>query len=57
MSMKEFDQIIGYETTKKELERMADALKNSEYYIKLGVSQPRGLLGSPDWEKPLWQRP
>lgn len=44
MRMREFDRIIGYDAVKKELERMADALKNMEHYEKLGVSPPKGLL-------------
>ncbi|MCR4770967.1 MAG: AAA family ATPase [Oscillospiraceae bacterium] len=44
MSMKEFDRIIGYDATKKELERFADALGNPTYYSALGVDLPRGLL-------------
>ena len=42
--MKEFDQIIGYASTKKELIRIADILRNEEPYAKLGVSVPKGLL-------------
>ncbi|MCH5321632.1 MAG: AAA family ATPase [Eubacterium sp.] len=55
MSMKEFDRIIGYPTIKKELEQVADILKNGEVYAKLGVSAPRGLLlhGEPGVGKTL----
>ncbi len=42
--MKEFDKIIGYESVKKELERICDIMVNSEKYEKLGASTPRGLL-------------
>ena len=42
--MSKFDMIIGYNAVKKELKQIADTLKNREYYEKLGVSAPRGLL-------------
>ena len=42
--MSKFDMIIGYGAVKKELKQIADTLKNREYYEKLGVSAPRGLL-------------
>ncbi len=53
--MSAFDQIIGYKIIRKELERTADALKNSEVYRALGVSTPRGLLlhGEPGVGKSL----
>ncbi|MBO4219592.1 MAG: AAA family ATPase [Clostridia bacterium] len=53
--MSVFDRIIGYETVRRELERICDALTNTEYYRKLGVSSPRGLLlnGSPGVGKTL----
>ncbi len=53
--MSAFDRIIGYKIIKKELERTADALKNTEAYRALGVSTPRGLLlhGEPGVGKSL----
>ena len=53
--MNSFDQIIGYAEEKKELERIADALKNREAYERLGVSAPKGLLlaGDPGQGKTL----
>ncbi len=53
--MSAFDQIIGYEIIRKELERTADALKNTEVYQALGVATPRGLLlhGEPGVGKSL----
>ena len=42
--MKEFDKIIGYSTEKKELEMIADILANTEEYLKLGITTPRGVL-------------
>lgn len=41
---KDFDTIIGYESIKKELILISDALKNREKYEKLGVKSPRGIL-------------
>ena len=53
--MSKFDKIIGYHAVKKELKQIADTLKNREYYEKLGVSAPRGLLlhGEPGVGKSL----
>lgn len=53
--MNPFDKIIGYEEIRKELERTADALKNTEFYSRLGASAPRGLLlhGEPGVGKTL----
>ena len=53
--MSKFDMIIGYGAVKKELLQIADTLKNQEYYKKLGVSAPRGLLlhGEPGVGKSL----
>lgn len=42
--MDNFDKIIGYREEKKELRQIADTLKNREYYEKLGINMPRGLL-------------
>ena len=53
--MKEFDRIIGYTAEKKELEQIADCLRNTEVYKNLGVSAPCGLLlyGEPGVGKTL----
>ena len=53
--MSKFDKIIGYSAVKKELQQIADTLKNREVYAKLGVSSPRGLLlyGEPGVGKSL----
>ncbi len=53
--MSAFDRIIGYEVIRKELERTADALKNTAIYESLGVSTPSGLLlhGEPGVGKSL----
>ena len=53
--MNPFDKIIGYESIRKELERTADALKNPEYYSRIGVSAPCGLMlyGEPGLGKTL----
>ena len=45
---KEFDAVIGYKSIKKELIRICDIMRNSEFYSKLGVSVPNGLLLSGD---------
>ena len=45
---KEFDAVIGYKSIKKELIRICDIMQNSEFYSKLGVSVPNGLLLSGD---------
>lgn len=42
--MSTFKDIIGYSVEKKELEQIADVLKNKAVYEKLGVSLPRGLV-------------
>ena len=42
--MNAFDSIIGYDSLKEELQRIADTLKNLEVYEALGVSAPKGLL-------------
>ena len=53
--MSKFDMIIGYNAVKTELKQIADTLRNREYYEKLGVSAPRGLLlhGEPGVGKSL----
>ncbi len=53
--MKAFEKVIGYENEKKELLRIADALKNPEQYKKLGAKPPKGLLlnGNPGMGKTL----
>ncbi len=53
--IKEFDRIIGYSAEKKELEQIADCLRNSEVYKNLGVGAPCGLLlyGEPGVGKTL----
>ncbi len=55
MCMNEFDKIIGYSAVKKELEQIADVLKNGDVYARLGVSAPKGLLlhGEPGVGKTL----
>ncbi len=52
---KEFDAVIGYKSIKKELIRICDIMQNSEFYSKLGVSVPNGLLlsGEPGLGKTL----
>jgi cell division protease FtsH len=42
--MDNFSKIIGYEKEKEELSRTADMLKNSEKYLKRGVTIPNTLL-------------
>lgn len=53
--MKAFDKIIGYASLKQELMQISDTLKNPQFYDKLGVSAPRGLLlyGEPGMGKSL----
>lgn len=53
--MNAFDKIIGYSSLKKELMQISDTLKNRQFYDKLGVSAPRGLLlhGEPGVGKSL----
>jgi cell division protease FtsH len=42
--MKEFDNIIGYESIKKELYEILAVLKEPERFQKLGAESPKGLL-------------
>lgn len=42
--LKEFNEIIGYDYVKEELECTLDIIKDQERYAHLGVSIPRGLL-------------
>ena len=53
--MKAIDKIIGYANIKGELCQISDTLKNYEFYEKLGVTAPRGLLlyGEPGVGKSL----
>jgi cell division protease FtsH len=55
MFMSKFDMIIGYTGIKRELQQIADTLKNCEAYEKLNVSPSRGLLlhGEPGVGKSL----
>ena len=39
-----FDNIYGYESTKKELYTLASAIKNSNSCKELGISVPRGIV-------------
>ena len=41
---KAFEEIIGYDSIKKELYRICDIMRNEEYYTHLGVNVPSGLL-------------
>ena len=56
--MSKFDMIIGYTAVKKELQQIADTLRNRDVYDKLGISAPRGLLlyGEPGVGKSLMAR-
>ena len=53
--MKLFDQIIGYEETKKELLQIADIIHHPDIYFPLGAKIPKGLLlhGNPGLGKTL----
>ncbi len=50
-----FDEIIGYDSVKKQLLEIADIINNPEKYSKFGVSVPHGLLliGEPGLGKTL----
>lgn len=52
---KEFEPVIGYEAIKKEMIKIVDIMRNSEFYSRLGVSVPNGLLlsGEPGLGKTL----
>ena len=45
---KDFEPVIGYKAIKKELIRICDIMRNREFYSKLGVQVPNGLLLSGD---------
>lgn len=52
---KAFEPVIGYNSIKKEMITICDIMRNTEYYVKLGVSVPNGLLlsGEPGLGKTL----
>ena len=45
---KEFEPVIGYKSIKNEMIKICDIMRNREFYSKLGVSVPNGLLLSGD---------
>ena len=51
----EFSPVIGYKSVKTELVKLCDIMRNTEFYLKLGVSVPNGLLlsGEPGLGKTL----
>lgn len=53
--MKEFNQVVGYESVKIELERIIDMMIHPEKYARLGVTTTKGLLlhGDPGVGKTL----
>lgn len=53
--MRPLDNVIGYNSIKKELYKLIDVLNNPEKYNKLGVHIPRGLMleGKPGIGKSL----
>ena len=59
--MSKFDNIIGYETIKKELMQICDMLKNKEIYesnpnppITIRVASVRSIIGLLDSSVKLW---
>ena len=52
---KEFEPVIGYKSIKNEMIKICDIMRNSEFYARLGVSVPNGLLldGDPGLGKTL----
>ncbi|MBQ8196890.1 MAG: AAA family ATPase [Clostridia bacterium] len=52
---KTFEPVIGYKSIKNEMIKICDIMRNSEFYSKLGVSVPNGLLlsGEPGLGKTL----
>ncbi len=51
----EFSPVIGYKSVKSELVKICDIMRNTDFYSKLGVSVPNGLLlsGEPGLGKTL----
>lgn len=45
---KAFEPVIGYKSIKNEMIKICDIMRNCEFYSKLGVSVPSGLLLSGD---------
>ena len=56
--MKHFENIIGYEHIKYELEKIIDCIKNKDKYEKLGVKTPKNLFlyGAPGIGKTLFAK-
>ena len=53
--MKNFEEVIGYDSIKKEFEKIVDILNNKSKYEKLGVKMPHGIIldGNPGVGKSL----